>query len=186
MSVEHVGRETTAKTLGETWHFSRWTRSVWARIAEEARKDLPDPIECMLKHIDKAALKDAEIIRRLEQQDAHVISQWQSNQKNGQAPQPPLMLPRFTPVADHLAKLALDKASLYLDFNSPELTSWLRSPVGASFAFAELLRPHHPDMDEDRAYEIVVALGREEVERIIKTTQGILKDTGPNAEAPAA
>lgn len=183
----------------ETWKFSRWDRSVWVQFAEWAKTVLPDPIKETLKNIDFAVLKDAEVIRKLKLADhdeekrvrelnraeiARVEKLNQEEIKNAEHEKrkavkiEPRLTP-FIPMADgykdnhhQLTSMALNKASSYLQFQSPEMASLLNNIIGGAYLFFLLLRRNHPDMTEDLACEIYMELGEEEVSRIFQTTQG--------------
>lgn len=48
-----------------------------------------------------------------------------------------------------------------------------------------LLKPNHPDVDEDTAFEVFTCQGKNEVEKILNMLQGETSGRG-NSEAPAA
>jgi hypothetical protein len=92
----------------------------------------------------------------------------------------------YVQMAETLTRKALDKAASYLSFNSAEVDSLLKSIPGSAYIFYLLLKPHHPDMTEDLAYEIMSSLANEEVQRILTTVRGQADAPAKNDVAPAA
>lgn len=189
----HVGRETTTRAFGAIWRFSRWEHEAWISLADIAKKHLPDPIEVMLKHIDKVALKDAEVIRGLRMADMKSMAEHMekcTKDRNYKEPVPPSMEAAYTPIADQLVRIAMDKACTYLEFNSPSMNNWIAGPVGGPFLFELLLKENHKDISSNDAYCLIVQItkemGAKEVVRIREVAQGMAEDKLPNAEAPAA
>jgi hypothetical protein len=179
----HIGREYKVTALGKEWTFSRWTRRVWVEFAAWAKKVLPDPITAALAAIEQATIRDAEIMRELTRKDAAEIAKAEKEQKP-----PVLMAGQYKPLSEILVNKAQELASSYLDFNSPQFRSILASPAGASYAMYLLLKPNHPDVTEDDAYDVMTALGGDEIGRIFATVQGkaAAADLPKNAESPAA
>ena len=101
-------------------------------------------------------------------------------------------------VGEFLVRGALEKAASYLGFNSPEMQSLLNSIEGGSHLAYLLLKPHHPDITEDDAYHVFMALSQKparaatpadpnppsRMREIFDLTSG--KAPAGNAEAPAA
>lgn len=167
--LDHVGRECKVSALNQEWTFSRWDRGVWVAFAEWAKSVLPDPVEAATRSIDKIVLRDAEIIRELRRRDdKEMIDATAAGRK------PILLADNYRQMSDLLVEKALDKGASYLSFNSPELSSLMRSAIGTSYWMWLLLKTKHPELTVDDTYEIFVALGQQagEIDRIIKTTQG--------------
>lgn len=178
----HIGREyVTQEVLGRKWTFSRWTRRVWVDFAAWAKTVLPDPLVAALDGIEKAALKDAEILRKLSQSDAAEIA---LAAKEGRPPS--LVLPSWKPITDTLTAKAQELAGCYLDFASPQFRSLLSSPPGLSYAMYLLLREQQPDVTEDKAYDLFLALGQETVAAIFAQVQGQTPPQQKNGDTPAA
>lgn len=183
----------------ETWTFARWDRRVWVAFSQWAATILPNPVKVALADIDSLVLKDAEIHRELAKRDhdelervkaenRRIIAQTdkenaaeralaQQEKREARLKEPQLkphipMEGNYSDISETLTQKALDKASSYLGFQSPELSSLMKSVPGSSYLFFLLLKPNHPDMTEDLAYEILMAVGPSEVERIFTTVQG--------------
>jgi hypothetical protein len=65
----------------------------------------------------------------------------------------------------------------------------MTSPPGASKLFYLLLQPKHPDIDEERAFEVMSCCDAATVQKIFDTTRGVVPapmQTPKNAAAPAA
>lgn len=180
--VAHVGREVEIEALGRTWKVGRWDRKVWIDFADWARTMLPDPIEAMTKHIDKLSLKDADTMRELMKRDYEEEDRCRKRfaevaEKEGEAaaqklPPPIRMAPQYVQLADVMAQRALDKASSYLSFNSPEMTSLLSSVPGETRIFWLLLKKHHPDVTEDDAFEIKMEIGQIKLADVMAAASG--------------
>lgn len=185
MTAGHIGREYTTpeKFLGRKWTFGRWTRAVWVAFAEWARETLPDPLTVAMKAIEQATLRDAEILRELSRRDADELA------KAGKENRPPvLVLEKWKPISDTLIDKAQELANCYLDFNSRQFRSLLTSPPGASYAMYLLLREKQPDVTPDVAYDLLMALGQDEITKVFAQVQGSTGG-GPEAkndESPAA
>ncbi len=163
----HVGRETTTEAFGVTWSFTRWTRAVWVKFAAWAKDFLPDPIEEVIKHIDKLAVKDAEVIRQVRLADQAEMA------KAAAEGRPPVLLAAgYKEMASEFREKAIEQATCYLSFDSRQMASLTRSVPGASQLFYLLLKPNHPELTEDDAYEILIAVGQAEVDRIFETVSG--------------
>ncbi len=99
--------------------------------------------------------------------------------------QPALMASGYKEMATEFREKAIEQATCYLSFDSKQMASLTKSVPGASHLFYLLLRPHHPGITEDDAYEILLAVGQDEVDRIFAEVAGrsaALK----NADSPAA
>lgn len=180
----HIGREFVAEALGQKWTFSRWTYGVWVEFAKWAKTQLPDPIVVALDGIEQAAVKDAEILRRLSQQDANEIT---LAAKEGRVPV--LVLDKWTPLSDTLTNKAQELASCYLDFSSKQFRSLLTSPVGAAYVMYLLLKGKHPDATPDLAYDLFTVLGADTVREIFDQVQGKAPQPAgdpKNGDSPAA
>jgi hypothetical protein len=178
----HIGREYTVEALGQKWTFSRWTYGVWVKLAEWAKTQLPDPIVAALAGIEQAAVKDAEILRKLSLADAAEI---QKAQADGRPPA--LSLPAWKPTSEVLTEKAQELASCYLDFNSRQFRSLITSPVGMAYVMHLLLLAKHPDATPELAYDLFTVLGQEEVGKIFVQVRGESPTVQPkNAVSPAA
>lgn len=167
MNADHIGVEIEKEALGQKWRFSRWTREVWRALASWAKDVLPDPYEALSKNLDKIALKDAEILRQLQIAD-------NAERVKAKAESRPaiLMAPQFRPFADTMVDKIIDKANSYLSFNSPELNSLINSAMGGAQLYYLLLKPNHPDITEEQAYEIMLALSSEDAKEIVAAVSG--------------
>ena len=156
------GRECEAEALGQRWRFSRWTLRVLDDWTEWARTILPNPI-------DECA---AAILRMESDEEKCKISD-------------PKIIARRNKIKDELVTAAIRQASSYLATSSPEVKSLLNSPRGAAHLLLLLLKPNHPEVTEEKAFDIVQVLGPD-LERVMLTTAGRSPPAGGNVEAPAA
>jgi len=180
MNADHVGREVTVSALGKQWTFARWTREIEDKYCDFARSILPDPIEVVSRNLDKIALKDAAIIRQLQ------IDDNAERVKAAEEHRPAiLMFPQYTPFADVMVDKAINKASLYLGYGSPEVNSTLRSTQGTSFLSRLLLLQHHPEIDRQTAQNIVEELG-DKIQSVLEVCRGKLDALPKNVEGRAA
>lgn len=179
----HIGREytTAEEVLGRKWKFSRWTRRVWVEFAEFAKRELPDPLLVALDAIEKASLKDAEILRELSKRDAAEMVKAAAERRP-----PVLVLQGWKPISDTITNKAQELAGCYLDFSSAQFRSLLTSPVGASYAMYLLLKEHQPDVTPDLAYDVLAALGQTAMQEIFATVQGQAPSPSKNVGSPAA
>ena len=155
------GRETSAKALGKTWKFSRWTIDVIDDLTHWARPQLPDPL----------AVAEVAVLR-LQRQARDICA----DEKLGEEERA-FRLAANLEQQERVSRLAMDRAVSYLAFNSPEFQSLLNHPRGTAHLFYLLLKPNHPDMTDDLAHEIVKGLEGEdgaeaEAERIMVVTSG--------------
>ena len=156
------GRECEAEALGQRWRFGRWTLRVLDDWTEWARTQLPNPI-------DEAA---AAIERMEADEEKRKITD-------------PKLLARRNKIKDELVTAAIRQASSYLAFSAPEVQSLLNSPRGGAHLVRELLKGNHPDITEEKAFDLAQAMGMEEMERVMLTTSG-KAPPGGNGQAPAA
>lgn len=204
-NCDHIGREIETTALGRTWRVSRWDRRVWVEFADWARTMLPDPIEALAKSIDKIALKDAEILREILRKDQEEQARYEAAlalcktpEDTARVPRPILLAGKYIQQSDVMGRRALDKASSYLSFNSPEMNSLIGSVVGSGHLMYLLLKKHHPDVDEDTAFDVSTQLSHRltyvdssgeqssELEHILAVVQGRLAPLPKNPVAPPA
>lgn len=178
--AEHVGREVQITTLGRTWKFSRWTRKVWAEFTAEAQKRIPNPLVEANLVLPDWSRGDAETLRLLIQADRE-----EQAKAREEGREPILVSDKFRPNSDLLVEKSIDKRNLYLGFQSKELQSYLFSVPGMSFVFFLLLKPNHPEITDEDAYDVMISVGPTEQARIVQTTQGIASESPKNELAPA-
>lgn len=188
-----IGRKTTEWAAGRQWTFGRFTRTVWAELAEEARRSMPDPIRSALDALADATLKDAEIIRKLT-----IADEAEAAKAAIEGRSPVLMAPQYTPLSREIADEAYRASRRYLSAGSPELTSWLMSHEGCSFLLWCLLKQHQPEVTLDEAYDVYWDLatnpfgpngrpadGRKTPDAIINICNGTAAEPAKNEESPA-
>lgn len=182
-----IGRECTENALGKDWTFSRWKRTVWIDLATEAKRLMPNPITVALTAIENATLSDARVLAGLRSQDAAEMAK---AKEEGRAPV--LMADEYYPISTALTDRAYASARRYLSPGSPEMMEFLDSHEGCSFLFYLLLRPNHPAITVDEAYDIYWDLGtndgadgRKKVWDILKTCMGKSAVPAKNGESPA-
>lgn len=166
------GRECQAHALGQTWTFSRWTIDILDDWTDWARHHLPDPI----------AKANAEIERMMEEEEGWVAAARTDADKEKLRTR----LKRRAKMKDELVTAAMKQATSYLDFTSAEVQSLLHSIRGTSHLCLLLMQRHHPDITEERAFEIVTALPEDEIGRIWDVTSGKAPPAPKNDLAPAA
>lgn len=162
MQQSFCGKECEVQALGQTWRFGRWTLGVLDEWTDWARGQLPNPIDEAVKVIERMELDEQE--RKI------------TNQR--------LLLTR-NKIKDELVNAAMRRASSYLAFNSPEVQSLMNSPRGAARLVKLLLKTNHPDVSEEQALDLVMALG-EDLQRIMLVTAGKSPPGEGNGQAPAA
>ena len=182
-----IGRDCEEWAIGQKWKFGKFTRNVWADLAKEGRRLMPDPVAVALESIDLAVAKDAETIRRLQISDAEELKLAEAAGRD-----PVLLAPQYVPITKGLEERAYEKKTSYLSAGSPELNSFLVSCEGQSYLFFLLLRKHHPDITDETAYDIYRDLaenagrdGRMTTEAIINTCNGRGPTPSKNDAAPA-
>jgi hypothetical protein len=181
-----IGRPCVEKAIGKDWTFARFTRNVWAELAVEAQRVLPDPIKIALPGVREATLIDAEILRNLHiQDDAELVKAKAENRP------PALLASRYDSISKSLLMEAYNAARRYLSPGSPELSGFMDSVVGGSFLFWILLTPNHPGITIDEAYDVFWDLasnhgddGRKTMEQIIKCCNGTTPEPEKNAACP--
>lgn len=142
------GRETTVQALGKEWKISRRTLGILDDFTDWAASRLPDPLEVAEKAILRLQDKQRKVAmdfeaKKISSADAqHLINAYQEQ-------------------ADRYAKIAMDKATAYLAFDSAEMQSLVHSARGSARMLMLLLKEHQPDVDEDTAFAISQELGRE-------------------------
>ncbi len=163
------GRETTTEALGRTWKVSRWSLDRMDDFRDWAATQLPDPLEIA----EKALLR-------------HQRQAWQiGNDKSLPDEERAFLLAANQERQERLARLAMEQATGYLSFLSPQVRTLLFDPRGSARLFLTLLREHQPEVTEEQAYQIGEAVGSKEQERIMAVTMG-KGAGGGNGEAPAA
>lgn len=166
MNADHIGRECVETINGKSWTFARCTRAVHQDFAAFARTLLPNPVDAVLANLDKIALKDAAALRQLQIDD---MAEMKKAKEEGR--EPALIAGQFKPFADTMTQQAVNKASVYCGFGSPEVTSVLGTSEGGSYMLYLLLKPNHKDITPDEAFELMIALGQR-TQRIISTCSG--------------
>ncbi len=181
------GRDCEERALGRTWKFSRFTRNVWIELAKEGRRLMPDPIAVAMEAIDAFIDKDAQVLRRLRQQDEEEASRAKAEGRN-----PILIAGSFTSLSEGLERRAYEKKTAYLSAGSPELQLFIMSPEGQSYLLFLLLKKYQPEIDIDTAYDVYRELavvngqdGRMTVEDIITTCNGRSPEPAKNEASPA-
>lgn len=180
MNADHIGRECTEIVNDKPLTFARCTRAVHTAFAEFARTLLPNPVDAVMANLDKLALKDAAVLRKLQTDDQAEIVKAKAEGR-----EPVLLATQFKPFADVLTEQAVNKAATYLGFGSPEVTSVLKSSEGTSYMLYLLLRDHHPEMTPDAAFDVLSALGAR-TGKIIAVCSGKEEAVPKNVAAPAA
>lgn len=182
-----IGRDCTEFAVGKEWTFSRWQRAVWIDLAAEAKRLMPNPISVALAAIEEATLSDARVLAGLMAQDAEEVK------KAAEEKRPPnLMANVYQPISARLTELAYASARRYTSPGSPELMEFLESHEGGSFLFCLLLKPKHPGITIDEAYDVYWDLGvnngadgRKTFRDIINTCNGKSAVPAKNGESPA-
>lgn len=98
------------------------------------------------------------------------------------------VLPRL-PAEDRAdaVRYAIDRGGEYLSVGSYEVLRALSSVEGMNYLFYLLLRPAHPEMTEDMAFEIAASLPEGGLKNIFDRAQGKMPRAAEgNAPAPAA
>lgn len=182
-----IGRECTEHAVGKEWTFSRWQRAVWIDLATEAKRLMPNPISVALAAIEEATLSDARILAGLRAQDQAEIAKAAEERRV-----PNLMAEAYHPISARLTDLAYAAARRYTSPGSPEMMEFLESHEGGSFLFYLLLKPKHPAITVDEAYEVYWDLGvnngadgRKTFREIINTCNGKSAVPAKNGESPA-
>lgn len=177
--MNHLGRECSFEALGKTWTAGRMTRRVLIDFADWARPLVPNPIQEALKNIDQATAADAAVLRDLTAKDLA-----EEVKAKAEGREPILLRPLYTPISSKLVSDAQERAACYLEINSPEIQSILRSFKGQAYLFFLQLRKHHPDIDLATVDDILDELSADEITRITRVTSGKEKEA-KNAPAPA-
>lgn len=78
------------------------------------------------------------------------------------------------PEGQHAAivRLAMEEAQAYLSIGSPQVMRALGSLEGMGHMLWLLLRPNHPGITEDEAFDIVMDLGLEKFRQTLEATGG--------------
>lgn len=183
-----ISRDCTEWAVGKEWTFSRFTRRVWEAFAAHGRTLVPNPLRELKGVIREITLQDAETLREVLAADVKEIDKAKAEGRT-----PVIVGDKFRGMADWLADKALEKATSYLSAQSKELSGLLSSHEGSAYLFWLLLKPRHPDITEDEAYDVFVDLemnggadGRQTVERIIRTCNGTAPEPEKNGSPPAA
>ena len=143
------GRMCEAEVLGQRWKFARWTWRIIDLWTEWAQEQLPNPITkaiAAIEHMDKEELE-----RKITD---------------------PRVLASRNKIKDELVNAAMKQAGNYLGFTSAEVQALINSPRGAAHLVVLLLIENHPDITDEKALDIITALGPEQFERILITTAG--------------
>jgi len=182
-----IGRECTENAIGKEWTFSRWKRTVWIDLAAEAKRLMPNPITVAMAAIEEATLSDARVLAGLAAQDADEAKKAAEEKR-----QPVMMAPQYVPISSALTDRAYAAARRYLSPGSPEMMEFLESHEGASFLFYLLLKPKHPEITIDEAYDVYWDLGvnngadgRKTFWQIVNTCNGKSAVPAKNGESPA-
>lgn len=90
------------------------------------------------------------------------------------------------PEAQHagIVRLAMEKAGEYLSIGSPEVMRCLGSMEGMAFMLYVLLRPNHPGITEDEAFDIVMDLGAQKFKETLEAAGGKVP-AGAEGKGPA-
>ena len=169
MTESFRGRETSAKAIGQTWTFSRWTRNIFDDFADWSRTQLPDPI---------VLAEDAVLRLQKKQRAVHEDKKLPDEEKK-------FLLDAYQEQADRISKQGIELAASYLSLQCPRFRSLLGSPRGTAQLFCLQLQKHHPGTTLDTAWEIVHSLPSKECDRIMDVTAGTAPDSGGNGSAPA-
>ncbi len=191
MALNHhfyIGRDVEESACGKRWTFSRFTRGVWIALGKEGKKLIPNPVEEAIEPARHATAVDAEIIRDLMVKDEAEGRAAQTEQRA-----PFYLMPGYRPLSETIVEKAYAVGRRYLSAGSPELQEFINSIEGGSHLFYLLLKPKHPDITEDVAYDVYFDLyqnrgrdGRKLVRQIVDECSGAAAEAPKNAEAPAA
>lgn len=179
--VNHIGREVTVTALGQSWTFARWVRKTWVALTDYAQTRIPNPLKEAAAVLPEWSVCDAETIRKLA-----IADEAEKVKAAAEGRTPVLMASKFSPASDTLIQKSIDKRATYLGFGSPELGSFMQSVDGMSFIFFLLLKPNHPDVTEDDAYEIMMSMDAADKARVMSVTRGEAQATPKNESAPVA
>lgn len=181
-------QDCTEFAIKRSWTFSRFTRRIWQDFAAFGRGLIPSPIDMALDSLEKAIDIDARCLRKVMADDT---AEMDAAKREGRKPH--ILLPMFRPTADNMVKEAYRQAGRYLSAESPELSELINSIEGGAYLFYLLLKPKHPDVTEDDAYDVYWDLernagedGRKTVQDIIQTCNGTAPETVKNDSPPAA
>lgn len=176
-----IGRPCEENAIGKDWKFSRFSGNVWADLAREGRRLMPDPIAVLgTDAFEVVALRDAEILRKIEMAD-----QAERAAAKAAGRPPVLMGPRFTSVSKGIEERAYLSASRYLSIGSPELSGFLLSNEGQSHLLFLLLKPNHPEITAQDAYDIFWDLASNAGKDGRKTPDQIIQICNGRAPEPA-
>lgn len=188
MSYDYrIGRECVEHALGKEWTFSRFTRKVWVDLAQEAKRLMPNPIAVALDAIEAATATDVRVVTDLRIKDAAELGKAAAERR-----QPVLLADAYYPVSTAITDRAFAAAKRYLSAGSPEMSEFLNSHEGASYLFFLLLKPKHPDVTLEDAYDVYWDLGtnagadgRKTVWEILGVCNGKSAVPPKNADSPA-
>lgn len=184
-----IGRPCTENALAadKIWKFGRFGRDVWADLAIEGRRLMPDPIAVLGEEVfEKISLRDAEILRKIK-----IADQAERAAAKAEGRPPVVMAQEYSSVSRSIEERAYLSKSRYMSAGSPELSGFLLSNEGQSYLFYLLLKANHPEMTPDLAYEIYWDLnsnagkdGRKTPDTVIQISMGRAAEPAKNAESP--
>ena len=183
-----IGRQCEEMAVGKKWTFQKFTRKVWADLAVEARRLMPDPIAVLgTEAYEKLVLSDAETIRKMT-----IADEAEKVAAKAEKRKPILMAPQYQGASKAIEERAYLSKSRYLSAGSPELSGFLLSNEGQSYLFYLLLKTAHPDITPDDAYDVYWDLasnagsdGRKTPDEIINICNGRSAEPSKNGESPA-
>jgi hypothetical protein len=182
-----IGRDCEETAIGRPWKFSKFTRLVWADLAQEGRRLMPDPVVAMLEVCDAVAAKDSEIIRKLRAADSEEIVKAKAEKRD-----PILVAPLYEPIMKGFEDRAFVMKTRYLSAGSPDLNEFLMSTEGQSYLFFLLLRKYQPEITDEIAYDVYRDLGvnngrdgRKTPNQIIDICNGTAPEPAKNEPLPA-
>jgi len=150
------GREAEFESLGQTWRASRFDMNVMDDFALWAQKHLPDPIEVAERQVEKLAAEEY----RLKQE------------KGGDEESRKARLHYLEQQQERLTRMAMEKGTSYLAWDSPEMEAVRRSPRGAAQLMYLLLKKHHEGMTPQQALNILVDANKEDLSRVMALIMG--------------
>lgn len=149
---------------------------------------MPDPIAVLgSEAYEQIVLRDAETIRKMKIADeAERVAAKAANRK------PVLVAHEYQGASKAIEERAYLAKSRYLSAGSPELSGFLMSNEGQSYLFYLLLKPAHPDVTPDDAYEVYWDLAsnagadtRKTPDQIINICNGRSAEPEKNGASPA-
>ena len=150
------GREAEFESLGQTWRASRFDMDVMDDFAQWAQGRLPDPIQVAEKQVERLAAEEY----RLRQE------------KCGDEDARKARLHHLQQQQERLTRMAMEKGTSYLAWDSPEMVAIRQSPRGAAQLMYLLLRTNHEGVTPQLALNILVGAKKDDLLRVMATIMG--------------